>query len=184
MENNTEEINLEELVKKAKKKDEIAFTILTHKIENEMYSLAKMRLYDDEDIYEAMQNSIILIYKNIKKLKDEKLFRTWSMRILINETLKILKKKKIYSERYTIFDEKISIYDYKFEEIESKNNLKCLLKCLNESEKIAITLYYGRKYTTKDIAEILCESEGTVKSRISRAKEKLKKYIEEEHLYE
>lgn len=47
-----------------------------------------------------------------------------------------------------------------------------------------MTLYYGKKYTTKDIAEILSESEGTVKSKISRAKVKIKKYIEEEHLYE
>lgn len=85
-----------------------------------MYSLAKMRLYEDDDIYEAMQNSIILIYKNIKKLKDEKLFRTWAMRILINESLKILKKKKIDLDRYTVLDEKISAPNYKIDEIESK----------------------------------------------------------------
>lgn len=83
-----------------------------------------------------------------------------------------------------MLDEKISAPNYKIDEIESKKNLDCLLRCLNKSEKIVMTLYYGKKYTTKDIAEILSESEGTVKSKISRAKVKIKKYIEEEHLYE
>lgn len=184
MNQSAKDMNLEELVKRAKKKDDVSFTLLIHEIEDEMYSLAKMRLYEDDDIYEAMQNSIILIYKNIKKLKDEKLFRTWAMRILINESLKILKKKKIDLDRYTVLDEKISAPNYKIDEIESKKNLDCLLRCLNKSEKIVMTLYYGKKYTTKDIAEILSESEGTVKSKISRAKVKIKKYIEEEHLYE
>ena len=184
MEYNAKDMSLEELVRRAKRKDDASFTILIHKIENEMYSLAKMRLYENEDIYEAMQNSIILIYKNIKKLKDEKLFRTCAMRILINESLKIIKKKKIDLEKYTTFDEKTSVSDYRIDEIESRKNLECLLKCLNESEKVVITLYYGKKYTTKDIAEILAESEGTIKSRMSRARLKLKKYIEEEHLYE
>ena len=66
MNQNAKDMNLEELVKRAKKKDDASFTLLIHEIEDEMYSLAKMRLYEDDDIYEAMQNSIILIYKNIK----------------------------------------------------------------------------------------------------------------------
>ena len=51
-------------------------------------------------------------------------------------------------------------------------------------KKLVITLYYCKNYTTKEISEILLESEGTIKSRISRAKTKVKKYIEEEALYE
>lgn len=88
------ELNLNELVKKAKKNDERAFTNLIHNIEDEMYSIAKIKLYDDNDVYEAMQNTIILIYKNIKKLKNENFFKTWAIRILINECLKVIKRMK------------------------------------------------------------------------------------------
>ena len=45
-------------------------------------------------------------------------------------------------------------------------------------------LFYKDEFTTKEISKILKESEGTIKSRIHRAKEKMKKYIEEGKIYE
>lgn len=83
-----------------------------------------------------------------------------------------------------LFEEEITDTNYNIDKVESKNNLERLLNCLNENEKLVITLYYCKNYTTKEISEILLESEGTIKSRISRAKTKVKKYIEEEALYE
>ncbi len=182
-----EDINnilMEQLVDKASKKDEMAFTTLIHMIEQEMYKIAKIKLKNDDDIYEAMQNSIILIYKNLRKLKDKKFFRTWSMRILINECLKILNKTKMNCERYVEYDENIGIQEQDFDKVESKCDLEKLLNCLNENEKIVMTLYYGEKFNMKEISNILSEPEGTVKSKISRSKVKIKKYIEEENLYE
>lgn len=182
-----EDINnilVEQLVEKASKKDEIAFTTLIHMIEQEMYKIARIKLKNEDDIYEAMQNSIILIYKNLRKLKNKKFFRTWSMRILINECLKILNKTKTNYERYVEYDENIGIQEQDFEKVESKHDLERLLYCLNENEKVIMTLYYGEKFSMKEIANILSEPEGTVKSKISRAKIKIKKYVEEENLYE
>lgn len=103
------ELNLNELVKKAKKNDERAFTNLIHNIEDEMYSIAKIKLYDDNDVYEAMQNTIILIYKNIKKLKNENFFRTWAIRILINECLKVIKSKKMKKKDTCYLKKKLQI---------------------------------------------------------------------------
>lgn len=184
MKNETDNIFLENLIEKAIKKDEIAFTTLIHSIEQEMYRIAKIKLKNDDDIYEAIQNCIILIYKNLKKLRNKEFFRTWAMRILINECTKILNKKKLNNERYTEYDENISNKDEEFEKIESKCDLQKLLNCLNENEKIVMTLYYGENFNTKEIADILSEPEGTIKSRISRAKIKIKEYIDKEDLYE
>ena len=66
---------IEVLVEKAKKHDEKAFTELIKNIENQMYRIALLKLKSENDVYEAMQNTIILIYKNIKKLKDTKKFK-------------------------------------------------------------------------------------------------------------
>ena len=102
----------------------------------------------------------------------------------MNECLKIINKNKRDLDIRTDYDERIGKTEYGFEKIESDNDLNKLLKNLNENEKIVISLYYGEGYTTKEIAEILSESEGTIKSRIRRAKTKIKKYIEEEKIYE
>ena len=48
------------------------------------------------------------------------------------------------------------------------------LRSLDDNHRIALTLYYVNGFTTKEISEYLQESEGTIKSRISRAKKQLK----------
>lgn len=85
---------MEELVERAKNKDEEAFDKIVLLIEKEMYLIAKTRLKDDDDIADAMQETILKCFKNIHKLKDSSLFKTWAIRILINECNTIYKKKK------------------------------------------------------------------------------------------
>ena len=82
------------------------------------------------------------------------------------------------------YDEEKDIQYESFDSVESEINMNKLLDCLNDYEKIVVELYYKDNYTTKEIAEILNEPEGTIKSRIHRAKEKMKNYIKEENLYE
>lgn len=57
-----------ELINKSIKKDEYAFKELIHLIQPEMYKIAKIKLKKEEYIYDAIQETIILIYKHLKKL--------------------------------------------------------------------------------------------------------------------
>lgn len=65
-----------------------------------------------------------------------------------------------------------------------RNKYEQIIRYLNDLEKIVIELYYKDNYTTKEISDILNEPEGTIKSRLHRAKEKIKKNIKEDNLYE
>ena len=179
-----DEEDFAKLVKASIKKDEEAFKSLIHLIEPEMYKIAKIKLKKEEYIYDAIQESIILIYKHIRKLKHIEYFRTWSMRILINECNKLYKKINKKTQDIITYDENIELKYESFEKVESEMNMDRLMSCLNENEKISIILFYKDEFTTKEISKILKESEGTIKSRIHRAKEKMKKYIEEEKIYE
>lgn len=60
--------------------------------------------------------------------------------------------------------------------IESKLDLECIFKFLNYDEKIAIILFYDCNYTLLEVAELLDTSTNTIKSRIKRAKQKIKKF--------
>ena len=62
--------------------------------------------------------------------------------------------------------------------VEGKIELEKIYKNLNYEEKICITLFYNSKYQVKEIAEILNISPNTVKSRITRAKQKIKRYYD------
>mgnify|MGYP000437176283 FL=1 len=173
-----------ELINKSIAKDEKAFKSLIYLIQPEMYKIAKIKLKKEEYIYDVIQETIILIYKHLKKLKNKEFFRTWSMRILINECNKLYRKIEKKRKKFINYAEKEEMQYECFESIEAEINMNKLLDCLNDYEKIVVTLYYKDNYTTKEISDILNEPEGTIKSRIHRAKEKMKKYIKEENLYE
>ena len=75
---------MEELVEKNKKGDNQAFSELIISMENELYKIARTRLRNEEDIKEAVQETIIKTYSSLKKLRNSKFFKTWIIRILIN----------------------------------------------------------------------------------------------------
>ena len=161
-----------ELVLKAKKGDKEAFTELILQLEDDLYKIARTRLNNQEDIFDAIQETIISAYKSIGKLKKIEFFKTWIIKILIN------KCNDVYKNIYEVeLDErKSSESDFSNSIVNLENDLdfEYLIKILNYDERIAMTLYYLEEYTTKEIGEILKTSENTIKTRIARARLKIK----------
>ena len=167
---------MEELVEKSKKGDEQAFTELIISLESDLYKIARMKLECNDDINEAVQETIIEAFKSIKKVKKSEYFKTWLIRVLINKCNKIYKKEKrnkiIKKYNSTINNQPVN---YNEEKKISELDFFILIKSLNYDERISLTLYYLEKFTTKEISEILKEPESTIRNRISRAKQKLRK---------
>lgn len=167
---------MEELVEKAKNKDEKAFDELILLVQKEIYLIAKTKLKNEDDIADAIQETILLCYKNLSKLRDNKLFKTWLIKILINECNKIYKKRKKHNVSYE--EKEIDNY-FGSEDITLENvSFDMLIKKLKEEEKLILTLYYYSGYSTKEISKIIKINEGTIRSKISRAKEKLRNQYE------
>ena len=62
---------MEELIEKAKNNDKRAFSELIISIEKELYLIAKTKLKSDDDIGDAIQETIYKSYKNLRKLRDK-----------------------------------------------------------------------------------------------------------------
>lgn len=169
---------MEELIIRSKNGDERAFTELILAMKNELYKIGKTRLSDDNDISDAVQETMINSYKHLKKLKDDTNFKSWIIKILINECNKIYKKKnkkeKLF-EKITM-EEISNTDDNSINSINSKLDFELLIEKLNYEEKLIVTLYYNSKYSCNEIAEILSMNINTVKSKLTRSKEKVKKY--------
>lgn len=166
---------MEELVKRAKNNDEKAFDELIELIKNELYLIAKTKLKSNDDIADAIQETILKCYQNIHKLRDIKLFKTWTIRILINECNKIYRKKEKY--KISIEDNEIEKYIKSEENYDENIEFSILIRKLETEEKLILTLYYYSGYTTKEISQILRKNENTIRSKMSRAKDKLKKQL-------
>lgn len=172
---------MEDILKRIQEGDEVAFKQLTQKIENDLYRVAKTRLLDDDDIKDAIQNTMLITYKKAKKIKDIKCFKTWMIRVLINECNKIYNKNKRNNDIFNkiIIDSGFEHYEDPIQEVNNKMNFDLLISRLNYDERIVLTLYYNSGFSCIQISKILKKNVNTIKSRITRGVNKLRKYYEE-----
>lgn len=171
--NNKDEIILE--VKRAKLGDKNAFSNLIRLNKGSIYRISKSILGNEDDVEDAVSEAILKAYKNIKSLKDENLFKTWLIRIVINESNNIYKKKKrevvVESKQFINIQTNDKYRDF---------TLYDAINSLDEDLRVTTILFYFEDIKYKDIAKMLNIREGTVKSRLSRAKEKLYYMLKEE----
>lgn len=85
---------MEDLVKRAKEGDNEAFSEMILSIKQELYYLSKTKLNNEEDIADCIQDTILISYQNLKKLKENCYFKTWIIKIIINQCNKRIRKKK------------------------------------------------------------------------------------------
>lgn len=162
----------------SKKSKDTKFTKLIEENKLKFYKTAKIILKNDDDVYDALQEALISIYKNYEQLNDFKYFSTWATRIVINKCYDLLRKTKnniipIDEE----FDTNIKLAQYDKYEID-KYGIKKAMEYLNEDLKLITILYYYDNYSIKEISQILDIPEGTAKSRLSKSREILKKRLE------
>lgn len=163
---------MKELVEKAINGEEQAFTELILNYRQDLYKIALTRLHTEDDIEEAIQETMISAYKNMKSLKDTDKFKKWIIKILINKCNEIY-RKRIF--KFVPFDEvdKYKIIDNNTE-LDSELDFYSIINSLDKKERTVMVLYYSEKYTTKEIAQILDKNENTIKTILRRAKLKLK----------
>lgn len=171
---------MDELVMRAKQGDEQAFIEIIISMENDLYKIARMRLRNDEDIEEAVQETCIEVFRNIKKLREVVYFKTWLIKILINKCNYIYKKNK---KNCVSFEEK-NVEEFYISQsidiVENRRDFELLIEQLNYKDRMVITLFYLEGFSNKDISKILKIPVSTVKNRIARARHKLKNILESE----
>ncbi|MDO0824938.1 RNA polymerase sigma factor [Desulfosporosinus nitroreducens] len=165
---------MEVLIKKAQKGDEEAFIQALTSYMPVMYKVARTRLSTEEDIGDAIQETILSSFKNLQSLKNCSYFKTWLIKILINKCNDIIKQNsKVICigsyEEADLLTEVVSIGN-----IEGDMDFNRILMGLNSDYRTVIVLYYVNGFNTREISQILNEKEGTIKSRLSRARAQLK----------
>ncbi|MBN1044238.1 RNA polymerase subunit sigma [Clostridium botulinum] len=152
---------------KASKGDKQAFVQLITENKLSLYRVSKGILKNEEQVEDAIQNTILKAYENIEKLKKHEYFKTWIIRILINECKIIIKKEKrvIYLEENNIKSD----YEDKYKDMDLERALNVIDKDLRE----LIVLYYFDDTPQKKIAKILNINEVTVRTRLLRGRKKL-----------
>ena len=154
-------------IQKAKNGDPDTFTALMQNHMQSMYKVARSILKSDEDAADAIQETILICWEKIGQLRENRYFKTWLIRILINNCKDLLKDRQRY-----VSDEKLgepSAYDESFDNVEWKE----ALQSLDEKYRLVVMLYYVEGFKTSEISQILGISESTVRTRLARARERM-----------
>ncbi|KJB88823.1 RNA polymerase [Paenibacillus sp. E194] len=157
----------EQLAARACKGDKDAFGTLIRTYEAPLYRVAKSIVHSDEDCADAIQEAVLKAYRSIHSLREPKYFKTWLVRILVNECRTLLRKKKQTVPFVELQHSKAEASEY--EHIETLE----IVNALEEDLRIVVTLFYIEDLPLKEVADMLDQPVGTVKSRLFRARNKL-----------
>lgn len=153
--------------------DKATFTQNIIEVQNTLYNVAKSILSSDTECEDAVQEAILKAYEKLDSLRQEEYFKTWMVRILINECYKI-QKKRINSLPYEECFENVPA-----QETANYSELYVAIAKLPVKLRITIVLHYIEGYSIKEISQALKIPSGTVKSRLSKGRLMLKRDLED-----
>ena len=151
--------------------DKDTFTSLVREYTPNLYRLTLGILHNREDAEDAVAESILKAYEKIHTLRNPDSFRPWIMQIAANEAKRIYVKNK----RSTPME---NVEEYMPEFHDDHHELWDVVMKLDVDFREVTILYFYEQLSIKEIGKILHIPEGTVKSRLYRAKQQLKKHFD------
>lgn len=167
-----------------------AFETLIQSHQKKVYNIALRMTGNPEDAKELAQDAIVRAFTSIRKFRGDSSFSTWLYRITMNVCTDFLRKRNravmISMEQGAAANENSQSIQIEEEapgpdELAEKKQLKKLVQdamaCLSDEHRQVLILRDILDMSYKEISGILNVNEGTVKSRINRARTGLKKII-------
>ncbi len=145
------------------------------------YSRALCANWSADDAEDVLQDSFLKGIENLESLRDDSKFRSWFFKIVTREFYSSVRKhfwkRFLPIENYMNLPEMPEVYD-RMEQNENKAMIGRALAKLSVKERAAILLFEIGGFSIEEIKDVQNEkSISAVKSRLSRTREKLKKYI-------
>lgn len=179
-----------ELIKRCQKGDREAFDELVQIYQSQVINIAYGMLSDREDAYDAAQEAFIKVYRNIGNFKGKSSLSTWIYRIVSNVCNDFLRKRQrggvvvsMNSVTSEDDDKDMDITDTAptpeelVELSEEQRALRIAISELSAEYREIITLSDIEQLSYEEISEVLKCPTGTVKSRLNRARNALRKKL-------
>ena len=177
-----------ELIRRAGRGDQDAFEQLLSAQEGRMYAVALRMCGSHEDAQDCMQEAMIRIYRAISGFKGQSAFATWVYRITMNTCLDELRKRKsrqatsldaMVENGYSPTDEEDTPERHSVQS-EQRRLLERAIADLPEDMRSAVVLRDIQGLSYEEISQALDTNVGTIKSRISRGREKLRSVLSQQ----
>ena len=176
-----------ELVRSAQKGDDGAFEALVRSYEKRVYHLALRMCGNAEDAYEVAQEAFLCAWRGLRFFRGESSFSTWIYRLTSNAAIDFIRRRRRQGggESVSLDDEDIFLEvadpapspHQQAERLELREAVAQGLAALSPEHRQVLLLRELQGMSYEEIAACLDLDLGTVKSRIARGREKLRKYL-------
>ena len=171
-------VNESDLMERFKEGDPSAFEAIVLRHQDRIYTLCRYMLQDPEDARDAAQDVFLKAYRGLKNFRPDASLYTWIYRIAVTTCLDYIRKSRREAFRSEPLAEDLPsdepFTEQLYESGEILDSIQQALQKLPEKLRAAIVLREIEALSYEEIAEVLHTSTGTVKSRISRARERLR----------
>lgn len=178
-----------QLIKEAIEGDETAYKQLLENYRGAIFNLLFKMVRNKEETEDLVQEAFMKAFSALPSFNEEYAFSTWLYKIAINNCIDHMRKKRL--KTYSInkpVQSKDGELDREFPDTsmspdreilneERSHIIESAIDDLPENYKVAIILRHSEEKSYEEIAEILNIPLGTVKARIFRAREMLKKKL-------
>ncbi|MDD6882680.1 MAG: sigma-70 family RNA polymerase sigma factor [Eubacteriales bacterium] len=173
------------LLKSAANGDSAAFSTLMEAHERRMFAVALRMCGNHEDAQDCLQEAMLRVYRALASFKGQSSFSTWVYRVTMNTCLDELRRRKM--RKTTSLDglldsgwspaEELDTPEHNAIRSEQRRTIERAIAALPEDMRAAIVLRDIQGFSYDDIAGMLDTNVGTIKSRISRGREKLRETL-------
>lgn len=170
------------IIKKVLKGDMEAFRYFVTTYKDLAFSIAVSIVKNEFTAADVVQESFVKAFENLKSFKGKSKFSTWFIRIVINESFKIVQRKKV---QYTnVQFELADVSKDELKEADRKFFVNEVLKIMSPNESLVLRLFYLNENSVKEICEMTGWDSSKVKVTMHRARksmeEKLNKLLKKE----
>ncbi|MEO8404675.1 MAG: sigma-70 family RNA polymerase sigma factor [Chitinophagaceae bacterium] len=179
------------LVDRLKQGDDAAFKIIVETWQNMVFNTALGIVQNAEDAEDIAQEVFVQVYQSVGSFKGDSKFSTWVYRITVTKSLdheRRKKRKKRFAFVKSIFGEESQVvihppdFNHPGVVMDKKEDAAALFQAINflpENQRIAFTLHKVEGLSYQEVSEVMKTTISSVESLIHRAKNNLKKKLED-----
>ena len=157
-----------DLVKRSKKGDKEAFAQLIDQNRQMLYNTALLVLR------QVLQDAILACWENLPSLRKDRYFKTWLVKILLNKCRDVQRGKS----HFAYVEELPESGDEP--DWDTSMDVRRTMDKLGENDQLLLSLFYYDDFSVRQIADALSLSEGALRTRLTRSRERFKKlYVQE-----
>ena len=155
--------------------DRERFVAQVTELQETLYRTARSILRNEQDAQDAVQEAVTQAFARLHTLRDPAKFKPWLLRILVNTWYAACRRR-----RSTVYLEAVEeTLAAPQSDCEERMSLWSAVMRLPEEQKAVVTLFYYEDLPIRAISEVLGVTQGTVKTRLSRARGRLRQMLDQ-----